>query len=111
MNTKPESNSIPLDHLSDCLKNMRAIANGLKGISETMKEGLLVSRNAKESFELNQSKGKKETVKQRLRFVFEEKNSGKTYKQLGQVLSISAGRAMQLFQKAEWLHQLGRLYP
>jgi hypothetical protein len=109
MNNMKNTNQLE-NQLSDCLGNLRIITSGFHGISKTMQDGRRASADALERFNLNASKDRRESVKERLRLAFKERNSGKTFKQLGEILGVSSGRAMQLFKRACRVNDLGRLF-
>lgn len=77
----------------------------------TTKQGVKHSIKAAERAELDKVKAKKEEKKERFRIAYRERNAGKTYKELGVILKVTAGRAMNIFNQARRLNDAGRLFP
>ena len=52
--------------------------------------------------EAQESLAKEDKRKDRIKKIFEMKESGMTFKQIGEVFNISAGRCQQIHQRAIW---------
>jgi hypothetical protein len=83
----------------------------LRAIIKRARQEIQVIQQAEDRAARAKIKAKAEGKKERLRLVYAERNSGKTYKEVGQVFGVGAYRARDLYLKAEYLNIHGKLFP
>jgi DNA-directed RNA polymerase sigma subunit (sigma70/sigma32) len=83
----------------------------LRAIIKKARQEIQVIQQAEDRAMRNKIKAKAEEKKVRLRLVYAERESGKTYKEVGQVFGVGAYRARELYVKAAYLNIHGKLFP
>lgn len=92
------------------LEDLKVIATAIHQIVVTTKEGVVRSAATAERAALDKMKAKREARKERFRIAYSERNSGKTYKEVGIILGVTAGRAMDIFNQSRRMNDHGRLF-
>ena len=93
------------------IKDLPLTTLQLRKIIETARQEIQLNQQVSDRADRARIRAKAEEKKVRLRLVYSERNSGKTYKEVGQIFGVGAYRARDLYLKAEWLDDNGKLFP
>lgn len=92
------------------LENLQAVTRGLHLIANIRQMRRHFIEEARLQMWLAAQKEKNDKQKVRYRIVFELRNKGRTFREIGEVIGVNRARASQLFQVASSYAKRGWLY-
>jgi len=99
------------NEILQAIKDLPLTTLQLREIIETARKAIQLHNQVEDLASLINSKFKAQERKDRLRRLYSERNSGKTYKEVGQIFGVGAERALQLYGQAKRLNNQGKLFP